>query len=161
SAIGFLFSAVPAVVQNLLAKSAGTDFTSANAVSFAAGTSGAFVDGCAPGGPEFDGGGVLTPAQITGNTNNYAPTGLANASVLRLQTDASRNLTGLTGGSDRREILIFNIGGFDLVLTDNDAASTAGNRFSMGGNTTLQTNEGIAFWYDAASTVWRSYGRTV
>jgi hypothetical protein len=160
SAIGILLNEDPAVVQNVLCKSAGTDFTALNAISFAGGNTGSFIDGCSPSNQDFVTG-ILSPAQITANTNDYNPTGLAAASVLRLQTDASRNLTGLAGGADGRKIMIFNIGGFDLVITENDVASTAGNRFLMGGSVTLNPNEGMAFWYDGASTKWRSFGRSV
>src|SRR3990167_10882133 len=38
--------------------------------------------------------GDITPAQITSNQDNYNPTGLSSASVLRLATDASRDITG-------------------------------------------------------------------
>jgi hypothetical protein len=45
--------------------------------------------------------GDLTPSQVTANQNDYNPTNLAIASVLRLSTDASRDITGLAGGADR------------------------------------------------------------
>ncbi len=38
--------------------------------------------------------GDISPSQITADQNDYNPTGLANASVLRLSTNASHNLTG-------------------------------------------------------------------
>ncbi len=40
-------------------------------------------------------GGVISPAQITADTDNYAPAGGASAVRWRLSTDASRNLTGI------------------------------------------------------------------
>src|SRR5262245_44461939 len=46
--------------------------------------------------------GNLTPAQITANQNNYAPTGHADAFCFRLSADAIRNITGLAGGVDGR-----------------------------------------------------------
>ena len=56
--------------------------------------------------------GVISPTQISANTDDYNPTGLATASVLRLSTDASRNLTGLQGGAAGRLIVIENVGSF-------------------------------------------------
>src|SRR5262245_5386417 len=52
--------------------------------------------------------GDISPSQITSNQNNYNPTGLSTASVLRLSTDASRNITSLAGGADGRIIVIVN-----------------------------------------------------
>lgn len=102
---------------------------------------------------------TLSPAQITANTDNYAPTGWnAYGKVLRLTTDASRNLTGLQGGYDGREAEIYNVGAQDLVLMD-DVTSTAANRFKLGANVTLNANEGIRLRYDATSSRWRSAGR--
>lgn len=102
--------------------------------------------------------GDITPSQITANTNDYAPTGLSTATVLRLDTDASRNLTGLTGGADGRIIVIDNIGSFDLVLTDEDAASTAANRFALAGNATIPAGGTIALKYDSTASRWRALG---
>jgi len=39
--------------------------------------------------------GDISPAQITSNQNDYNPTGLATAGVLRLSSDAARNVTGI------------------------------------------------------------------
>ncbi len=44
--------------------------------------------------------GGLTPSQITANQNDYNPASLAAASVLRLNSNASRNITSLAGGTD-------------------------------------------------------------
>jgi hypothetical protein len=43
--------------------------------------------------------GDISPAQITANQNDYNPTSLSTSSVLRLNTDASRNITGLAGNT--------------------------------------------------------------
>lgn len=101
--------------------------------------------------------GVLSPAQLTANTDNYAPTGIVNANCLRLSTDASRNLTGINAWKDGRLCFIFNVGTNDLVLV-NDATSTAANRFLLGANVTLNANEGIGLWYDATSSRFRAFG---
>ncbi len=61
--------------------------------------------------------GIISPPQITVNQNDYAPAGFAAASVLRLSTDANRNITGLAGGSDGRLIYIYNAGFFQCCFT--------------------------------------------
>jgi len=71
--------------------------------------------------------GVISPTQIAANTDNYAPTNIGTSSVLRLSTDASRNLTGITTGASGRILLIHNIGSNPLVLK-HDVTSTAANR---------------------------------
>lgn len=98
----------------------------------------------------------ISPAQIAANTNDYNPAGLATASVLRLSTDASRNITGLAGGVDGRVLLIFNVGANPIVFVKEDAGSAAANRFDLhAGNITLFTNQGLMLWYDAAASRWK------
>lgn len=107
---------------------------------------------------EFSLRGDISPSQITANQNDYNPTGLSTASTLRLNTDASRNITGLQGGADGRIILIHNIGSFDIVLVDQSGLSTGLNRFELGGaNITLVDNTSIALQYDSTTQRWRPF----
>jgi hypothetical protein len=101
--------------------------------------------------------GVSSPAQITSNQNDYA-VGQA-VTDLRLSTDASRDLTGITNGRKGRAMRLFNVGSFDLVLK-NDVTSTAANRFLLGADLTIGTNEGVVLWYDTTSSRWRCASRT-
>lgn len=102
--------------------------------------------------------GDISPAQITANQNDYNPTGLADASVLRLSTDASRNITSIAGGADGRVLLILNVGSNNLVLKDDDGATgTAGNRFAFSGDVTLAGDQGAIIWYDSTSSRWRIF----
>lgn len=99
----------------------------------------------------------ITPTQLTANTNDYAPTGLDTANTLRLSTDASRDLTGLTGGSDGRLMIVHNVGSNALVLKNESASSTAANRFALGGaDVTLAANQSVTLQYDSTSSRWRS-----
>jgi hypothetical protein len=100
--------------------------------------------------------GDISPTQLVANTNDWAPTGFSTASTVRLSTDASRNVTGLAGGADGRIIVIHNVGSFNAVLTNEDAGSTAANRFLFGGDLTLATNTSITLRYDATSSRWRA-----
>jgi len=103
--------------------------------------------------------GIVTPPQIVANTDDYNPTGLATATILRLSTDVSRDLTGIVAQGSGTVLKLFNIGTADLVLK-NDVTSTAANRFKFGADITLNADEGIEIWYDLASTRWRSDGRS-
>jgi len=105
--------------------------------------------------------GDISPAQITSNQNDYNPTGLSTASVLRLNTDASRDITGLQGGADGRIIVLVNVGSFAIVLKDDDGAtSTAANRFALSGDITLSADDGVILQYDSTSSRWRCIGKS-
>lgn len=99
--------------------------------------------------------GDMSPAQITADQNDYNPAGLATASVLRLSSDASRVVTGLSGGGDGRALKLLNVGAHEIVLKDQSASSSAGNRFLFGADVTLAANQAIELWYDAAVSRWR------
>lgn len=99
--------------------------------------------------------GIISPAQITANTNDYAPTGFSVASNVRVNTDACRAITGLAGGASGRRVYLHNVGTFDILLTKEDSASTAANRFAIPHPLILQPNSTICLWYDTASSRWR------
>lgn len=100
--------------------------------------------------------GDISPAQLVANTNNWAPTGFSTTAAVRFSTDAARNITGLAGGADGRVIILHNIGSFNAVLTNNDAASTAANRFLFGGDVTLLPGYSITLRYDSTASLWRA-----
>lgn len=99
---------------------------------------------------------ATSPAQITADQNNYVLTG---GRWMRLSTDASRSITGIAGGTDGREIVLTNVGAFDLVLTNEDAASTAANRILtgklLGASTTLSPGTSATLIYDSTTARWR------
>lgn len=97
---------------------------------------------------------VLSPAQIVANTNDYAP---GRANVYRLNTDASRNITGLVAGTDGERRTIANVGAQPIVLKHQDAMSTAVNRFlsTSGSDVTLAADEVAEVLYDGTTTRWR------
>jgi len=99
--------------------------------------------------------GDITPSQITADQDDYDPTSLSTASTLRLSTDASRNITGLAGGSDGRVLFIHNIGSNDIVLNDENASSTAANRFALNSDVTIQADNLVVMQYDSTSSRWR------
>jgi len=100
--------------------------------------------------------GIITPTQLTANTNNYAPTGGIGSHKMRISSNAAINLTGLTGGADGREIILTNIGTFAITLV-HDATSIAANRFYCpnNANLSLRPNGSVALWYDGTSSRWR------
>lgn len=105
--------------------------------------------------------GIVTPSQITASQNDYNPTGLANARILRLSSDASRNITGIVAQGTGFRLLIQNVGAQDIVLVHASGSSAAANRIQGigGASVTLNTEDAAELWYDPTSTVWRVIGR--
>jgi hypothetical protein len=100
--------------------------------------------------------GVISPTQVSANTNDWAPSSLATAAVIRFSTDARRNITGLTGGATGRLLTLYNVGTFPAVFTFQDALSSAANRFAFG--CTLGGGQCMALTYDGTSSLWRAAG---
>lgn len=102
--------------------------------------------------------GDITPSTLSADQNNYNPTGLSTASVLRLEAaSANRSITGLVGGADGRIIIIHNIGTtYSISLQNENASSTAANRFSFVAKETIQPAESITLQYDGTAQRWRA-----
>lgn len=105
--------------------------------------------------------GDLSPSQVTADQNDYNPTGLSTASVLRLSSDASRNITGLSGGGDGRVIAIVNVGANPVTLRDENSSSAAANRFALGADFLLNAKQGAVLWYDSTDSRWKLLGARV
>lgn len=108
--------------------------------------------------------GELSPAQITSNQNDYATTDSTSPNgnfvpvgVLRLNSDASRNITGFTDGDTGRRLVLFNVGSFNIVLKNQDAGSTAINRIitGTGGDYTITPDTSATLYYDSTTQRWR------
>ena len=97
---------------------------------------------------------AVTPAQITSDQNNYAPTV---GWFQRWSSDASRNITGLVAGQNGQVVEIWNVGSNNIVLQNENASSTAANRFttSTGADLTLTANKCALGRYDATTSRWR------
>ncbi len=103
--------------------------------------------------------GAITPTALSGDVNNYAPTGFSTCNAVRQDGGAAnRNITGLSA-NNWRYILFTNIGTTNnLVLVHASGSSTAGNQFDLSNaaNLTLLPRQSVILWYDAASTKWRA-----
>lgn len=103
--------------------------------------------------------GVVSPAQITADQNDYTPANLAVATMLRINSDAARNVTGLSGGSSGRLMALRNIGGFAITLKDEAAGSTAANRFALSADYVLGVDQSVLLEYDSTSSRWTVFGQ--
>src|SRR5581483_9943486 len=101
--------------------------------------------------------GALSPAQLTGDQNDYNPTGLAAAAVLRLSSDATRAITGLAGGAGGRVMLVENVGAHEVILRDQSGFSLTENQFLLPDDLTLGPTQGCLLWYDGTEDAvgWR------
>lgn len=104
--------------------------------------------------------GVLTPAQITADTDDYNPSGLTTATVLRVSTDAARNLTGIAGGEEGRLLLLINVGSFNITLK-HDQTSTAANRINniVSADLVIGPGDYTLLLYDSTALRWRAQNR--
>jgi hypothetical protein len=109
------------------------------------------------GGTAYTGtGATIYPAQLTGNTVNWNPTGLAGCHAIIVNSSAAFNLTGIVAQADGREYQLINNGSFTITLV-HDATSTAANRFycQNSANFALSPNMTVFLRYDANSSRWR------
>lgn len=101
--------------------------------------------------------GVITPAALTVNTNDYNPAGLATAARLRMSATGALNLTGISAGAGGRRLVLHNIGGAAITLKD-DVTSTAANRFALNGDIVLSQDQSLQIEYDGTTARWRAIG---
>lgn len=100
--------------------------------------------------------GILSPASITANQNDYNPSGLSNAAMVRLTSNAAWNITGLQGGWGGRLLFVHNIGAQTITFTDEDALSTAAYRFALTANLALAADSVALLQYDSTNLRWRA-----
>lgn len=98
--------------------------------------------------------GVLTPAQITSNTDNYDPPNLAISTILRINTSGIFNLTGLAGGATGRIITLHNIGSYPFILVSESTSSTSTNRFSLPRDIRIASSQSCTLQYDTILVRW-------
>lgn len=107
--------------------------------------------------------GPAVTAQINANTNNLLIPNLGSSLLIRLDFTGNYFLTGIVPNDITKGqwIIIINVGTGQGSVKDNDAGSTAQNRFLLGANKTIQTNEGLALVYDTVDTRWRSFAISI
>lgn len=107
---------------------------------------------------------MLDPAQLTADTNNWTPTGVVQTYaprdlVVRVDTDATRTVTGLDLGTniDGDVVTIVNDGSNALVLAHQSGSSDAENRFSLPYSIAFRLLAGdtVRLIYDGTASRWR------
>jgi len=109
---------------------------------------------------------IVTAPILTGNVNNYNPTGFATSNMIRQNVNANnREITGIQAPSAgvNRVIYINNVntGSFDIKFKNNNASSVAANRILLRDNSdkACKPNETASFWYDHSVSRWRAFNR--
>lgn len=100
---------------------------------------------------------VISPAGLGGgNHDNWAPTGIATANVVRVTS--AGNINGLVAPAVAGKILVLaNVGGTSFALDDENISNTAANRFKCPGavSVTVPVGGAVVVWYDGTSSRWR------
>lgn len=104
--------------------------------------------------------GVISPSQITSNQNDYNPAGIGSASVLNLSSDTLRSVSGLAGGAEGRVVALINTGSQIISLLNENALSTAANRFSFGSDMTVCGKQAVLLRYDGTASRWHAIATT-
>lgn len=98
----------------------------------------------------------ISPGQISGTVDNWNPTGLSTANVIRMSGASGTDLTGLVAQPAGTMILALNVGSFAITLHHQNAGSSAANRFISPTAANLTWNTGVMYFfhYDATSARW-------
>ena len=97
---------------------------------------------------------VNSPSQITANQNDYS---LPSADVVRLDSNAARDITGFSGGMGGRVVVLINVGSFAITLKHQSTSSTASNRVIVpwSADYILDPSYAAVLLYDATASQWR------
>lgn len=99
--------------------------------------------------------GVITPTAISGTTNNWAPTGLAGATLIRATPSSTTSLTGLTAQPAGTLLMLVNIStSVTMTLVDESASSTAANRFALSADWPIGPEDAVWMRYDGTASRW-------
>ena len=105
----------------------------------------------------------ITPTQITSDTDDWAPTGYANARIIRANTSDTWSLGGLTHSTtdyaNTNFVVLLNVGPERLLLNHEANTSTAANRFYLGEDqVVLYPNACVFLTYNNTLTRWVANG---
>jgi hypothetical protein len=98
---------------------------------------------------------VIAPAQLTSNTDNYNPTGLATATTLKINANGAINLTGIVAQPAGTILTVRNTAA-NIITLKHEVTSTAANRFNFpsGNDIALNIHSVVELIYDGTATRW-------
>jgi hypothetical protein len=136
-----------------LASSTGTDvtLTAGTNVTFSQAANNLTINASGGGSPS-----VISPAQITATQNDYAPTGWADATLVRLDGNSGfQKITGFSAETSGEIKTLTNIGSFCLYLAPEHTGSTAANRIAHQEEVIIWPGASCQIYYDGTSSRWR------
>lgn len=98
---------------------------------------------------------TISPSTLSADTNDWAPTGLSAANLIRVASnDHARGLTGIAAQAANRLLVLANVGSFALVLRAQNASSSAANRFAIPNDFSLEPTRSAVLRYDGTLARW-------
>jgi uncharacterized protein YodC (DUF2158 family) len=102
---------------------------------------------------------VISPSQITGDQDNYNPTGFDGASYVRLNSDDFRAITSFASQTDGEEKTLVNTGSFPIYFPGEHPDGTAANRIITPYDYLLHPGKAVKIVYDNTSARWFIVGQ--
>lgn len=103
--------------------------------------------------------GVLSPAALATDEDDYNPTNFSTASVLRQNSSADVAITGFAGGASGRWFTYYNVStAYRHTIRRENSGSAAANRVAMDADLILWPGQSMSFLYDTPSARWRPAG---
>tara|TARA_R110000824_G_scaffold100400_2_gene238761 strand:- start:1285 stop:1821 length:537 start_codon:yes stop_codon:yes gene_type:complete len=100
-------------------------------------------------------GGQITPSALVANTNDYDPPHAPVAGVICISSTSAVDLTGLAAPDYPLVRHLINTGSFTVSIVRESLASSAANRFQMGGAShDLLPGQGAALYYHLGISRW-------
>jgi hypothetical protein len=98
---------------------------------------------------------ILSPTAYTVSQDNLTISGIETATLLRISSTGTINITGLAGGSSGKTLFVHNVGINNIIFVAESASSSAANRFAIADNVTFGADQIAILQYDATSQRWR------
>lgn len=102
--------------------------------------------------------GEISPASLSANQDDYAPTGFSTCSQVRQTSSLAVTITGMAGGGAGRFFTWHNISSYAHTFAAQSGSSTAANRFALTADLVVPSGQSRSFWYDATTARWRLLG---
>lgn len=101
--------------------------------------------------------GIITPSALAAQADDYNPTGNATSTIWELSTTASANrvITGISGGTNGRFLIVQNVnatGAGNITIAAQSTSSSAANRLAAPSDIVIRPGEGRTLLYVAGST---------
>lgn len=101
--------------------------------------------------------GIISPTTLSADQDDWNPTGIDTAAVVRIAATAARTITGIAyPGATGKVLFLHNISAYTLTLAGEDEGSGASSRFAD--TYYLGAGSSALAWYDTTSNRWRLVG---